>query len=202
MTDENLEINNLNINCLTSKNNNFSLDSDGNLIVNSITTKESSSSFDIDTFYPVGSVYLSVNNVNPSALFGGTWEQITGHYLFAANELGSGGSNTTSSTVLNISQIPSHTHTIPALSGKTNTTGNHRHALYYKNDNTCAGSAKRASYDSSADGSTTKYIADAGNHSHTVTTNQSATGAVGGTKGHTHTFTPPYYKLFVYKRIA
>jgi len=43
MTDENLEINNLNINCLTSKNNNFSLDSDGNLIVNSITTKESSS---------------------------------------------------------------------------------------------------------------------------------------------------------------
>lgn len=35
----NLEVNNANIDCLTSKNNKFSLDSEGNLIVNSITSK-------------------------------------------------------------------------------------------------------------------------------------------------------------------
>ena len=33
--------------------------------------------------YPIGSIYISVNDANPSTLFGGTWEQITGRFLLA-----------------------------------------------------------------------------------------------------------------------
>lgn len=33
------------------------------------------------TSYPVGSVYVSVNNTEPSTLFGGTWELMSQGYL-------------------------------------------------------------------------------------------------------------------------
>ena len=49
----------------------------------------------LDLFYPVGSIYMSVNDVNPSSLFGGTWERIqVGRFLVSAG----GGSNSTPTT--------------------------------------------------------------------------------------------------------
>lgn len=91
-TENNNEIdatlNNLNLNCLTSRNNNFSLDSDGNLIVKSITTTatNSSSNLTFNDIYPVGSIYMSVNNTNPSTFFGGSWQQFAkGRTLVGVN---------------------------------------------------------------------------------------------------------------------
>lgn len=45
-----------------------------------------------DMIYPVGSIYISVNSVNPSVLFGGTWEQIQDSFLLGAGSTYSAGS--------------------------------------------------------------------------------------------------------------
>lgn len=39
----------------------------------------------IDKTYPVGAIYMSVNNTSPSTLFGGTWVQLTDTFLYASN---------------------------------------------------------------------------------------------------------------------
>lgn len=45
-----------------------------------------------DFIYPVGSIYMSVNNTSPATLFGGTWEQLKDRFL-----LGAGGTYTAGS---------------------------------------------------------------------------------------------------------
>lgn len=40
----------------------------------------------IDMIYPIGSIYMSVNSVNPSTLFGGTWVQIKDTFLLSAGD--------------------------------------------------------------------------------------------------------------------
>ena len=69
-----------------------------------------------DAVYPVGCIYQSFVNTNPSQLFGGQWQQITGRFLRAANDTSVGGSDT---VTLNISQIPSHSHTVRVVTDNT-----------------------------------------------------------------------------------
>lgn len=87
----NIEVNNINTSCITSKLNNFSIDSEGNLSVNSITSVEEivpeldyNEIFDL--VYPVGSIYISVNSTNPSTFFYGSWSAFgTGRTLVVIN---------------------------------------------------------------------------------------------------------------------
>lgn len=66
-------------------------------------------------YMPIGSIYLTVSNDNPSTYFGGTWEKMSGGYLYACvNSIGNS-SYTGSSTqphTLTIEQIPAHSHGI------------------------------------------------------------------------------------------
>lgn len=41
----------------------------------------------VDTFYPVGSIYMSVNATDPGVLFGGTWEKLENRFLVGAGDL-------------------------------------------------------------------------------------------------------------------
>lgn len=38
-------------------------------------------------YFPIGSVYISVTEVNPSNFFGGTWEQIKDRFLLSAGDI-------------------------------------------------------------------------------------------------------------------
>lgn len=77
------------------------------------TEEKKEESFSVIQCYPVGSVYISVNDVSPQTLFGGRWEQMKDRFLLAAGDVYKAGSLGGSSTVkLTADQIPSHTHTI------------------------------------------------------------------------------------------
>lgn len=60
-----------------------------------------------DLIYPVGSIYMSVNDVNPAYLFGGTWVQIKDKFLLASGESYSNGSSGGSADAV----VVSHNHT-------------------------------------------------------------------------------------------
>ena len=97
----------------------------------------------LDSFYPVGSIYLSVKNENPSSKFGGTWVAWgSGRVPVGVNSsdgnfnsvektggssththtisVGSKSAFTSGSTTLSTSQIPSHTHSGTTGVGSTN----------------------------------------------------------------------------------
>lgn len=160
-----------------------------------IKCKNGSDTYYFVPYFPIGSIYMSVTNINPSTIFGGTWERIKGKFLIAADDntytLGATGGNSThnhtnsgtGSTTLTVNQIPAHTHT---LNGHTHT--------YNKSNATS--------------GSTTLTIDQIPSHAHNIgrsglynsagyggfsqsTGNAEpfSTGSTGGGKGHTHSIT-------------
>lgn len=78
-----------------------------------------------NALYPVGSIYMSVNNTNPSTFFGGTWEAWgsgkvpvgvdTNDTDFATVEK-TGGEKT---HTLTVSEMPSHKHIVEAIGSGT-----------------------------------------------------------------------------------
>lgn len=74
----------------------------------------------IDLIYPVGSVYISANDVNPQALFGGSWEPIQGRFLLASgNGYSLGATGGAATVALMSANNGPHTHT----RGSMNITG-------------------------------------------------------------------------------
>lgn len=191
----NLEVDNLNVSCITSKNNNFELDSEGNLKVKSITVSDS-----IEV-YPIGSIYMSINNTNPGLVFGGKWERIQDTFLLAAgNTYTANSTGGEASHTLNSTEIPWHYHNVNL---NTSEAGVHSHGVW----TTFIGSSHNHYYDpgdalSNGSNGGTKYgnphsIHIAGNHTHSV---NGITNGIGGNQPHNNM--PPYLAVYMWKRVA
>lgn len=135
--------------------------------------------------YPVGSIYLSVNNTNPATLFGGTWKRISqGRFLLGA---GSNAANSTDSWgaypagkedfpvgemggevehTLTVAEMPSHTHSV---------------RLEWSNPEGWG-------------------LIGVGAGSHALVDQGSVTGSTGGGKPHNNM--PPYLVCYMWQRVS
>lgn len=157
--------------------------------------------------YPVGSVYISVNETSPANLFGGTWEQISGRFLLASGDgYSSGATGGEASHTLTASEMPSHTH-----SGTTASAGAHSHGygsgkyIHLTTDgdtaaDTYGGNASGSGYKIPRSKSSKSYshgsnTESGGAHSHSFTTGSAGSGSA-------HNNMPPYLVVNVWKRTA
>ncbi|WP_373140509.1 phage baseplate protein, partial [Beduini massiliensis] len=120
--------------------------------------------------FPVNSIYLTYNNVNPSTFLGGTWSLVgQNRYIIGAGSSYSGGatggSSTSGSTALTISQIPPHRHSFDV---ELTWPGGSSNIVPYHNGTTSQGSID--------------------------------TTSVGGGQGHTHSISPLYIAIYIWRR--
>lgn len=138
-----------------------------------------------DILYPIGSIYMSVNSTSPATLFGGTWEQISGRFLYCTNTSKTTGgaesvnytpAGTNTGTAITVDQMPSHSHLIGKQeTGIAGSSGDATATIWWKSDSGIASTS------------------------------------VGGGKTHTHTFNgtkttiktmPPYFTVYCWYRTA
>lgn len=167
-----------------------------------------SAGFSVDKVYPVGSIYTSVNDTDPSTLFGGTWVRFgEGRTLVGVKSTdidfdvseNTGGEKT---HTLSANEAPRHSHYITvdekALTGSVwNFTG--QNATYGPGNSTSGvfskggdGTCFYPSATGKATGISDGFTLDA-SHTHTA-----SSGVEGG--GEAHNNMPPYITVYMWKR--
>jgi len=79
--------------------------------------------------YPVGSIYTSMNNTNPSSLFGGTWTAIVDRFMYCVDPSNGTSGSTGGSKKITVDQLPPHRHTITALHVRGNEDGSNEYTI-------------------------------------------------------------------------
>lgn len=137
----------------------------------------------LDLVYPIGSIYMSVNNVSPATFLGGTWEALQDRFLIGAGNnyaVNATGGNTstgassvanTGSTVLDVEHIPY---------GLLWVEGNQPGKVHQEINSLSTGGG--------AFGKMGRAITSGQGHSHTME--------------HTHSNLPPYLAVYMWKRTA
>lgn len=138
---------------------------------------------------------------NPRDSFGNavTIPDLSNRFVVGAGvgtSYGLGSTGGADTVALSTGNLPAHTHSIPSLSGSTNTTGAHTHELsptLYTGFN--GPTVLNGHWYGGFNSSTPINISSSGDHSHSVTTNASTTGSGDGVAGTAHENRPPYYAL-------
>ena len=155
---------------------------DGDLSVGNLTSLKAAL---VDIFHPVGAYYSSSDPTSPEELFGGTWEEIHGRFLFAADDAHPAGSTGGEEAhTLTAGEMPTHNgHLSAGIAGNVPFgKGNYQG---YLNSNTMTaypGSVYRG------------WNVYSGNEMHP------ASEATGG--GQPHNNMPPYLATYTWHRIA
>ncbi|KAI5491743.1 keratin-associated protein family [Trichomonas vaginalis G3] len=141
----------------------------------------------LQTLYPVGSIYTSMNSTNPETVLGfGTWKQIVNKFLYCARYSKTAGG----SKKIKEANLPPHTHT-----GTTNFSGDHSHSLrdhpLYNSDYEVGYDVLSPAYNNSAK-KVFRKTKPGGNHSHTFTTNPTGLGK---------DYMPPFMTMFAWYRV-
>lgn len=151
--------------------------------------------------YPVGSIYMSVNNTNPSVFFGGTWVA----WGSGRVPVGVDASDTNFSTVektggastvtLTTAQMPSHSHAKGTLAADKG--GAHKHNLNLTKSGWGVDNASnKVVVDSTTyTALTNKATASAGAHEHTISDSTASAGS-----GNAHSNLQPYITCYMWKR--
>ena len=127
----------------------------------------------LSTVYPIGSIYMSVNNTSPQILFGfGNWEKIEDKFLLASgNNYVNGSEGGEESHILTVDEMPTHSHNF------------NRHQLWRTEDVPIV---------DTEDGY--------GANNKTLTVYSDLTTSVGGNMAHNNM--PPYLVVNVWKRVG
>ena len=157
----------------------------------------------LDKVYPVGSIYMSVQNVSPADFIGGTWTPLDqGRVLIGAGTAHPAGEEGGAETVtLTAEEIPAHAHSLnksASFSGSTSSSGtSHTHGI-----GTGDWSGKGRILEGSAV-YTTRSTDSAGSHSHSFSGTVTLSGDTGSAgSGNAHDNMQPYLSVYMWKRTA
>ena len=171
-----------------------------------------------DTIYPIGSLYWSSKDTDPSTLFGGTWVQIKDRFVLACGDTyktvgATGGAN---SVTLSVSNMPSHTHSFTPSGSVSSSFSGVNHTIltggadtgsgFFKSStNTTAGTKLRWTY--GTDGSwDTSSLSDSVSWKDAGSVSSSFKGYEGTTSpegsGTSFSILPPYVVKYCWERTA
>lgn len=166
----------------------------------------------LNMIYPVGSIYMSVNNVSPATFIGGTWTALTDRVLigagssYAVNATGGATSHThtsaahthtTAGHTLTVNEMPSHAHQLrrqqwySADTVHSAMTG----SIYSWKSGEGKGGSTSYSWTNNA-GQDVLYAGGGASHSH-GNTGSTTPGNTGSSSN-----LPPYLAVYMWKRTA